>query len=112
MSLGKYRKGKVKMDGKTDKKNEYRCPLCGGSISELPKFYGCDNFRKGCGYKIFKTHFGIVLTEKNLDDLLTKGVTDDKVGGFFDRKSKSEFAARLRYDAGSGKLRWVRPEDP
>lgn len=90
------------------KETPYICPLCGGKITENPKFYGCVNFRlKNCPYKIWKTHFDIPLTQKALDDLLTKGETEDAIAGFYSKRDKHEFSSRLRYDKQTNKLKFI-----
>lgn len=86
----------------------YVCPKCGGTVSELSKFWGCDNFRNGCNYKIYKNIFDIPLNEKNLSDLLENGETKDAVDGFFDKKRNRNFACRLRYNPERNLLEFIK----
>lgn len=100
--------GAIRKIGSNTKETPYICPLCGGKITENPKFFGCVNFRiKKCPYKIWKTHFDIPLSQKNLEDLLTKGITDDEIDGFYSKKRQEEFSARLYYSKKENKLRFV-----
>lgn len=51
---------------------EYKCPKCGSSISDSTYSICCSN---NCGFKLNKTIAGRILTEKDVDDLMTKGKT-------------------------------------
>lgn len=89
-------------------RESYVCPKCGGIVTENAKFWGCQNYKDGCNYKIWKTIFEIPLSEKNLDDLLTTGETSEEVDGFWSKKMSQEFSAKLRYDAETNHLQFVR----
>lgn len=95
------------------KKTEYTCPLCGCSVSELPNFFGCDNFRiknGGCKYKIYKNMYDVPIPNDMLKDLLTNGETKDKLDGFYDKHTKQPIKARLKYDPESNLLMFADSE--
>lgn len=96
------------------KKTRFICPLCGGHVSELPTFYGCNNFREkdgGCQYKIFKSIYGIPIPQQMLDELLWVGETKDELCGLFDRKARENYNARLRYNKATLKVEPIRNEE-
>lgn len=68
-----------------EKKEEpLTCPKCGqGTIIEGQKGYGCDRFRQGCRFVIWKTYAGKTLTAKQLKKLVEKGKSG-KLKGFQD----------------------------
>ncbi len=57
------------------------CPLCGGSVVEQAKSYGCDNWKSGCKFKIWKTIAGKKITIRSAQALLKKG-RSPKLKGF------------------------------
>lgn len=74
------------------------CPICKqGAIVENPKAYGCEHWRDGCGFTIWKTVCGQRLTKTQVKQLIDKGKTD-LIEGFLS-KSGNRFKARLRLDA-------------
>lgn len=92
------------------KNTTYKCPLCGGSVKELPAFYGCDNYKPengGCPYKIFKTIYDIPIPRNLLVELLEKGVTDKKMIGLYDKKENKLFKARLKYNSSLGRIDFI-----
>ena len=96
------------------KPTRFICPLCGGRISELPTFFGCDNYRVqdgGCQFKVFKNIFGIPIPNTMIEELLWVGETKEKLNGFYDKKTKETFSARLRYDKRKNALLFVRDEE-
>ncbi len=54
-----------------------KCPLCGGKVVENQKAFGCENWRTGCKFTLWKTGFersgGPNMTEKLVKILLEKG---------------------------------------
>jgi DNA topoisomerase III len=73
------------------------CPRCGqGHIIEGRRGFGCERYREGCGFVVWKEIAGKTLTQAQLRDLVKKGRTRpikglvDEAGGRFD--------ARLRLD--------------
>lgn len=78
-----------------EKRNYGLCPKCKkGKIVEGKKAYGCDQFKQGCDFKLWKTIAGKQLTEKNIKDLLDKGLTA-KIKGFKSSKGKI-FEAKIK----------------
>lgn len=63
------------------------CPVCKkGGMMDRKSFYGCTEYSNGCKFSISKTIARKKLTQKNIKDLLEKGVTP-KIKGF---KSKAD----------------------
>ncbi len=73
------------------------CPRCGrGQIIEGRRGFGCDRYREGCSFVVWKEIGGRHLTQAQLRDLIQKGrtrVIKGLLGEAGDR-----FAARLRLD--------------
>lgn len=62
--------------------NELPCPKCGqGTIMEGNRGYGCNRFRDGCKFVVWKVFAEKKLTEIQVRALLTKGKTS-KITGF------------------------------
>jgi DNA topoisomerase-3 len=73
------------------------CPKCGqGSIIEGRRGYGCNRFREGCDFVVWKEISGKQLTVKQIHALIGKGKTR-LIKGFNGRSGK-KFDARLRLD--------------
>lgn len=88
---------------KTEKKSFGDCPKCNnGMILETPKAYSCSDYKNGCNFTIWKKTFGKTLTEKNVKDLLTKGITTEIK--FYSEKKKSEYKAKLKLENNEIKL--------
>lgn len=83
------------------------CPLCGGEVVEREKGYGCNNWRQGCPFIIWKNNIcGKVLTPDQVKKLLKDGTTE-LIKGFRSKTGKS-FSAYLVWDeAGPGKVKFV-----
>lgn len=66
------------------------CPKCGKGIIEYPKSFSCESGKNGCGFVIWKTVAGKVITTAQAIKLITKGKTDlikgfkSKTGNSFD----------------------------
>jgi DNA topoisomerase-3 len=73
------------------------CPKCDqGCIIEGRRGYGCNRFRDGCEFVVWKEISGKQLTEKQVHALIGKGKTR-LIKGFNGRSGK-KFDARLRLD--------------
>ena len=73
------------------------CPKCGqGDIIEGRRGYGCNRFREGCDFVVWKEISGKQLTEKQIHALIRKGKTR-LIKGFNGRSGK-KFDARLLLD--------------
>ncbi|KAF1080024.1 MAG: DNA topoisomerase III [Candidatus Rifleibacterium amylolyticum] len=58
------------------------CPACGkGQIIEGSRGYGCNRFKEGCNYVVWKEFFGKKLTQSAID-LLIQGRTTRLIKGF------------------------------
>ncbi|MFH0421654.1 DNA topoisomerase, partial [Escherichia coli] len=76
------------------------CPSCGKQIVIRPKSYSCT----GCEFKIWKDFCGKSLTDKQIETLITKGVTSE-LKGFISQKTNKEFSAKVKLvDKATGKL--------
>ena len=82
------------------------CPACGGNIIEGKKGFGCQNWRQGCKFVLWKTPIcGKILTPSQAKTLLKKGKTALIKG--FKSKSGKIFSAYLVWDnATEGKLKF------
>jgi DNA topoisomerase-3 len=73
------------------------CPKCGqGRIIKGRRGFGCNRFREGCDFVVWKEFAGKRLTEKQIHALIGKGKTGLLEG--FKSKSGKKFDARLRLD--------------
>jgi DNA topoisomerase-3 len=72
------------------------CPICGEELIQNDKALGCSGWQKGCGFSIWNTVSGHALTEKEKEDLVQNGITDE-IGDFKSRDGKC-FRARLKLD--------------
>lgn len=80
-----------------ERKSIGNCPKCKtGKIVEGKKGYGCDQFKKGCDFVIWKEVAGKVLTQKNITDLINKGITSS-IKGF--KGKRGEFNAKIHLDS-------------
>jgi DNA topoisomerase III len=73
------------------------CPRCGlGKVIEGRRGFGCDRYRDGCGFVVWKEIAGKALTRTQVRDLIQKGRTRP-IRGFVDEAGR-RFNARLRLD--------------
>ncbi len=89
---------------------DVKCPLCGGEIVVTPFGYGCKNYEKdnpnSCRFSIGKLAEKS-LTEANVKQLLTEGITDTIRG--FKSKSGKKFDARVALDKDEeGKVKGIK----
>jgi DNA topoisomerase-3 len=71
------------------------CPQCGrGHIIEGRRGFGCDRYRDGCGFVVWKEIAGKALTQAQLRDLIQKGRTRP-IKGFVDEDG-GRYDVRLR----------------
>ena len=84
---------------KLKKETDLKCPSCGGKIIENDKSFVCEkhdyNDESSCQFSIWKTIAGRKLKSKELDQLISFGITD-KLDGFISSKSGKEFSAKLK----------------
>lgn len=71
---------------------EWHCPCCSNALANMPKSYTC----KSCGFVLWKTIAGKVLTDHQIQTLLEKGQTSEIKG--FVGKSGKPFNAKLKID--------------
>ncbi|HEY9684272.1 MAG TPA: DNA topoisomerase 3 [Oculatellaceae cyanobacterium] len=71
------------------------CPMCKqGTIRKTPKGAGCDRWKEGCKFMIWREQFGKKLTESQIQELLEKGKTK-VIKGFKKRDGSGTYDARL-----------------
>ncbi len=75
------------------------CPLCGATVVEGERSYGCSGWRDGCKFAIWKTIAGKKVSATTARALLKKGVSPLLKG--FKSKSGSTFDARLKLENGA-----------
>ncbi|WP_225340977.1 type IA DNA topoisomerase [Lysinibacillus capsici] len=75
--------------------NKGNCPCCKkGQMIDRKTFYGCSEYRNGCKFSINKIIATKKLTEKNINDLLNKGIASVIKG--FKSKADKLFDAKLK----------------
>ncbi|HAZ0356310.1 TPA: DNA topoisomerase III [Shigella sonnei] len=76
------------------------CPSCGKQIVIRSKGYFCT----GCEFKIWKNFYGKALSDKQVETLVTKGITGE-LKGFVSSKTNKNFSAKVKLvDKTAGKL--------
>lgn len=96
-----------KMDGSTIQKaveqqqtqSSYGvCPVCKkGRLVDRKTLISCSEYSNGCTFSIGKTIASKKITEKNIKDLLEKGITP-VIKGFKSSKTKKSFEAKLKIE--------------
>jgi DNA topoisomerase-3 len=93
------RRGKDGKRGRVRPSGLGGCPLCKeGEIVETAKAYGCNRYREGCRFTIWKTVAGLKLAKTQVGQLLREGRTE-RIEGFTSKAGKP-FAARLKLGEG------------
>jgi DNA topoisomerase-3 len=78
------------------------CPLCGGSVIESSKAFGCANWRNGCGFKVWKTMARRKIPKTAVKKLLREGATG--VITNFTSNAGKKFDAKLQLVNGDVKF--------
>lgn len=82
------------------------CPACGGGIIEGKKGYGCQNWRQGCKFVLWKSPIcGKVLTKTQVKGLLKKGKTA-LIKGFSSKTGKTFSAFLVWENSVAGKIKF------
>lgn len=86
------------------------CPKCKeGGIVEGKKAFGCDRWKEGCDFFVYKEMSGKAITQNQLQTLIAKGETG-RVKGFKNKEGKS-FEANIKLDENmKPKLDFSAPE--
>ena len=88
-----------KFDNNMSKEILGKCPKCNnGNIVENKKGYGCDRWKEGCNFIIWKTIANKNITKQNIKDLLNKGETSEIKD--FKSKSGKTFSSKLILNDG------------
>ncbi len=81
---------------KNKNNNIGKCPVCGAAVTKNKKGYGCSAWKEtGCKF-FLGSIAGKKLSEKQVKDLLEKGITKEIKG--FTSKKKTKFSAKLKID--------------
>jgi len=70
-----------------------KCPVCGQTIVDKGKFYGCSGYSKGCTFTLPKRYIGKLLSEATIKKLLMTKETPLLKG--FKKKTGQTFSAAL-----------------
>ncbi len=101
---------KFKVDAPEGAKIVGKCPVCGNSIIENERNFGCINWRNGCRYTIWKDDKFINSLGKQVSFDMVKILLEKGRVGFRNLKSKkgTSFSAYLRYvkDENTGYYSW------
>ena len=82
------------------------CPLCEkGIVRETPKAYGCNRWREGCSFTIWKKIAGKTISSTQAKQLLARKKTRT-LKGFKSKRTGKKFDAALVLDESS-KVRFV-----
>jgi DNA topoisomerase-3 len=82
------------------------CPACGGGIIEGKKGYGCQNWRQGCKFVLWKNPIcGKALTKTQVKSLLKKGKTA-LIKGFRSKTGKTFSAYLVWENSVEGKIKF------
>ena len=96
--------GKVAFD--FNEKTYGKCPLCKeGEVAETPKAFSCSNWKQtDCKFVIWKQIAKKDITEKEVKDLLEKGVTEELTG--FKSRAGKDFSAALELIDGKASFKF------
>lgn len=95
-------KFKLQNDYNNKKTSLGKCPVCNKDIYEGEKSYYCSGYNEGCKFTIWKIISGKKITDSNVKQLLTNGVTTSIRG--FKSKNGNKFIAKLKIIDGVIKL--------
>lgn len=84
---------KTKEIFKSERENIGICPKCNNKVAIYPKSYSCENWKKGCDFRIWNKIAGKAITKAQAIKLLNKGKTDLIKG--FKSKTGNSFEAYL-----------------
>lgn len=88
-----YSPEKTKEIFKSERENIGICPKCNNKVAIYPKSYSCENWKKGCDFRIWNKIAGKAITKAQAIKLLNKGKTDLIKG--FKSKTGNSFEAYL-----------------
>jgi DNA topoisomerase-3 len=76
-----------------------KCPACGqGEIIEGKRGFGCNRFKEGCSYVVWKEFFGKKLSQNNIDCLIAGKATKSLKGFVLEDGSKVSGIIRMKED--------------
>jgi len=71
-----------------------KCPLCDGDVVKTPKGWGCQNWKSGCKFVIWKEFMHTKLADKDVKELLADKKTSRQL--FFKNSNGKEFKAFIK----------------
>jgi len=75
------------------------CPQCKqGVVRQTPKGAGCNRWREGCTFSVWREVSGVELTDELIKQLVQKGKTD-LIRGFKKKSGSGTYDARLFVNA-------------
>ena len=84
-----------------------KCPICGGAVINGPYGLFCGNKKtNGCTFSIPNEMAGKKLTEKQKETLLA-GKETQEISGFKKKDGSGTYAAKLKMDPETGKIKFV-----
>ncbi len=88
-----------------EKKSLGKCPLCGGSVTEFEKAYGCSNWNSEspCKFVIWKEISGREISLEIVGQLLEGGKTEN-LDGFVSKKNNKKFSTILTVNSKTGRI--------
>lgn len=78
------------LGGNSGNYKAYDCPCCGKAMKYGKFGYYCDKNADGCGFSVGNDWFGVKLSDKDIDDIFTKGGTGAKK--MFSKEKKPYYA--------------------
>lgn len=88
------------------KKEEFgKCPICGGLVFEGKSNFYCSEYKKGCGFKVWKETSGAKVSSADVKALLSSGVTKRELS-FVSGRSGKPFKAKLAIESGSVRFKF------
>jgi DNA topoisomerase-3 len=78
------------------------CPICGESVTESAKAFGCSAWKSGCKFVVWKKIAGKTITRNMAATLISNGRTNVLKG--FKSKAGKPFSARLKLEDGQVKM--------
>ena len=94
-----FENGQIKFrfpDAVPDVESKVDCPVCGYKLIRSRFYLEC-----ACGFKISHVVAQVDLNDDVMEELFTKGITENKINGFHS-KSGNLFDAKLKYDKETG----------
>lgn len=91
----------------------FKCPMCKRDMVKLKWGYSCTGYKEEtCNFAISTTICGKKLSDKNIEDLLTKGITSEIKGFVSPKDKKQKFNRKLVFNKQEGKIEFEKLAKP